>query len=576
MSVTASATPLRIAVIGSGRVGPVLAAAFRQAGHRIVGITARSEAAADRIGAVLPDVPVRNLHDIADGADLILIAVSDNALPTVAEELAVTPGQIVVHTSGAHGLSVLSPLAQRGAITMAIHPAMTFTGTSLDLARLADCAFAVTAAPGILPVAHALVSDVGGQPVSIADADRPLYHAALTHAANHSVTLIAQARRMLTAIGQVDPGTTLKALVRAAIEGALRSGDSALTGPVMRGDTGTIRAHLAVLADLGEADIATTYRTLALMTAQRCADRELLDADQLAELTSALKPAMEVARTKADLKAALALRPGRRAVVMTMGALHEGHLTLVRKAKELADVVAVTDFVNPLQFAPNEDFDAYPRDLEADVALLADEGVDVVFAPSSDEMYPRDPLVRIDPGPVATMFEGVTRPTHFAGVLQVVTKLLMLTQPDIAIFGEKDAQQLALIRTLVDDLDIPVEIIGAPIARDDDGVARSSRNAYLSEAERAQARALVAALDAAEAAAASGEARDAAAVADVARASLAEAEGVRVDYVAAVDAGTYLPADAATSEIILALAAFVGPTRLIDNRRMTLGTEEDS
>lgn len=576
MSASATATPLRIAVVGSGRVGPVLAAAFRQVGHQIVGITARHDAAIDRVSAVLPDVPVRELADIAQGADLILLAVSDDALADIARELPVEPGQLVAHTSGAHGLQVLEPLAARGALVFALHPAMTFSGTSLDIARLQDCAFAVTANPAVLPIAHALVADLGGNPVTIANADRPAYHAALSHAANHTVTLIAQARRLLTAIGQVDPGATLKALVRTAVEGALRAGDSALTGPVMRGDAGTIRAHLAALADIGEGDIEATYRALALTTAERCYDRDVLSDDQLADLTGVLLPPTEVVTTKAELRAALAIRPGARAVVMTMGALHEGHLSLVRRAKELADVVVVTDFVNPLQFAPDEDFDSYPRDLKGDVELLRGEGVDVIFAPSTEEMYPREPLVRIDPGPVAQLFEGVTRPTHFAGVVQVVTKLLNLTQPDVAIFGEKDAQQLALIRTLVADLDIPVRIVGAPIARDDDGVARSSRNAYLSTEERGHARALVAALDAAEQAAATGDASSPAQLADIAQRALADAPGVRVDYVAAVDAGTYLPADAATREIILALAAFVGPTRLIDNRRIELEAKEDS
>ncbi|MDO5700234.1 MAG: pantoate--beta-alanine ligase [Bowdeniella nasicola] len=278
--------------------------------------------------------------------------------------------------------------------------------------------------------------------------------------------------------------------------------------------------------------------------------------------------------TKAELVAALAVRPGRRAVVMTMGALHEGHLSLVRRAKELADVVVVTDFVNPLQFAPDEDFDTYPRDLEGDVTLLREAGVDVVFAPTEEEMYPREPLVRVDPGPVATRYEGEARPTHFAGVVQVVAKLLHLTQPDWAIFGQKDAQQLALIRTMVEDLDFPVQIVGVPIAREDDGVARSSRNAYLDETERARARALSEALEAAaaelRAAREAGGRATPASLEAAARDYLTQAPGVDPDYVVAVDAATFLPAEEEADEIVLALAARVGTTRLLDNRTFTL------
>ena len=160
----------------------------------------------------------------------------------------------------------------------------------------------------------------------------------------------------------------------------------------------------------------------------------------------------ELIRTKSELRGALDQLSGSVALVMTMGALHEGHLSLVRAAKEAADHVVVSVFVNPLQFGPDEDFDSYPRQLDADIALLDTVGVDLVFAPEESEMYPREPLVRIDPGPIATVYEGETRPIHFAGVLQVVHKVLNLVRPDVAFFGQKDAQQLALIRTMVADL----------------------------------------------------------------------------------------------------------------------------
>ena len=171
----------------------------------------------------------------------------------------------------------------------------------------------------------------------------------------------------------------------------------------------------------------------------------------------------KLTRTKTELKDALSNLEGGVALVMTMGALHEGHLSLVRAAREAAPNVVVSIFVNPLQFGPNEDFEAYPRDLEADLALLDTVGVEVVYAPEVEDIYPRTPLVRINPGPVATIFEGKTRPTHFAGVLQVVHKVFNLVQPDVAFFGQKDAQQVVVIRQVVRDLNLPVTVRMVPI-----------------------------------------------------------------------------------------------------------------
>lgn len=276
---------------------------------------------------------------------------------------------------------------------------------------------------------------------------------------------------------------------------------------------------------------------------------------------------MRTVTTRSELARALESLPGSRALVMTMGALHEGHLTLVRRARDLADRVLVSIYVNPLQFGPGEDFDAYPRDLAADLALLEPEGVDLVFAPTDEVVYPRTPLVRIDPGPVGSILEGATRPGHFAGVLQVVHKILCLTRPDVALFGRKDAQQLALVTTMVEDLDVPVRIVPVEIVRDDDGVARSSRNAYLSEGERVRARALVGALTAGAAAADRGP--DAALAA--ARAVLDGAEGVELDYLVLVDPSTFTDLPPGASEGLLAVAARVGTTRLIDNAIVRFG-----
>jgi pantoate--beta-alanine ligase len=270
-----------------------------------------------------------------------------------------------------------------------------------------------------------------------------------------------------------------------------------------------------------------------------------------------------LATTRRELAAALAaLRAGGRtlALVPTMGALHDGHRALLRAARGLADDVVVSIFVNPLQFGPAEDLDRYPRSLDADLATCRDEGVAVVFAPDPQEMYGLDGAqVTVHPGPLGDELEGASRPGHFTGVLTVVAKLLNLVRPDVAVLGEKDYQQLVLIRRMVADLDLGVRIVGAPTVREPDGLALSSRNHYLSTVERRRAMALSRAL---RAGAAAGE-RGAAAVLAAARAVLDTEPQIAVDYVAlrAPDLG---PAPSAGSARLL-VAARVGGTRLIDN-----------
>jgi pantoate--beta-alanine ligase len=259
---------------------------------------------------------------------------------------------------------------------------------------------------------------------------------------------------------------------------------------------------------------------------------------------------VKVVATRAELAEARAQLPGRVAVVMTMGALHEGHASLVREARSLADAVLVTVFVNPLQFGQGEDLDRYPRTLQADLALCEREGADVVFTPAPDVVYPDGPpLVRVTAGPLGDVLEGASRPGHFDGVLTVVLKLLHLTRPDLALFGQKDAQQLAAIRRMVRDLDLPVEVVAVPTVREPDGLALSSRNAYLSEGERVTALALSRALATGDVAA--GQA-------------LLEAEpGLQPDYLTRVDSTTFQ--DDPDGDLLV-VAARVGTTRLIDNR----------
>jgi pantoate--beta-alanine ligase len=262
------------------------------------------------------------------------------------------------------------------------------------------------------------------------------------------------------------------------------------------------------------------------------------------------------------------------ALVPTMGALHAGHLALAERAGEVADVTIVSIFVNPLQFGPGEDLERYPRMLEADLRALAPLPVSVVFAPSVAELYPpqRHPSdsggTRVTAGHVATLFEGATRPGHFDGVLTVVSKLLNIGQPDVVLFGQKDAQQVFLVKRMVADLNVPVEVEVVPIVREGGGLALSSRNRYLSAEQKQSALALSASLGAAAASAPAGCAAALAAAREV----LGAEHPVKLDYFAVVDPDTFLPVASDHRGTALAiLAAYVGTTRLIDNRLITLG-----
>ena len=269
--------------------------------------------------------------------------------------------------------------------------------------------------------------------------------------------------------------------------------------------------------------------------------------------------------TRAELEAARAGRLGDVAVVMTMGALHEGHLALIRAARQSAKTVVVTVFVNPLQFGPNEDFSRYPRTLDADVKLCEQAEVDIVFAPAVEDVYPGgEPMVRIAPGPMGEVLEGAHRPGHFSGMLTVVNKLLNLTAPDYAYFGEKDAQQLALIRRMALDLNLPVEIRGVPTVREPDGLALSSRNRFLSPAERSSALYLSKALFAGVFHRTPAEIRRT--VQGVLDQGAQAEPPIELDYLALVDPATFAEVDGAyRGPAVLALAAKVGATRLIDN-----------
>ncbi len=267
-----SPTPHRIGVVGAGRVGAVLAARLRVSGHEIVSAAGESDASRARIETLLPGVPVAKPSAVARDCDLLLLTVPDDMLGNVVGMLAASgalhEGQYVVHTSGRHGLAVLAPASAVGARTAALHPAMTFTGTPLDLERLDGCVYGLTADPQERALLTGLVEDLGGRTMWVPETSRALYHAGLAHGANHLVTLVTEAMELLAASGADDPAATLRPLLTAALDNALIDGDAALTGPIVRGDVDTVRAHLADLSAQAPQTLAS-YVALARATLSR-------------------------------------------------------------------------------------------------------------------------------------------------------------------------------------------------------------------------------------------------------------------------------------------------------------------
>lgn len=279
---------LRIGIIGVGRVGAVLGAALRNAGHEVVAASAVSEASLERAESMLPGVPIVPIPQVVANADVILMSIPDDALaPLVAglgAENAWYGGRLVIHTSGFHGPSALQPVLDAGGDVVAMHPAMTFTGTEADLPRLIGTPFAVTGSSGAQLIGEALVVDIGGDPFSLDEADRPRYHAALAHASNHMVTLVAQSQQVLRSVGIDNPSRILRPLLEASLDNALERGDKALTGPISRGDVDTVRAHLQVL----DRDVLAAYRAMASATLERATLRRALPAEKVAPLTELL------------------------------------------------------------------------------------------------------------------------------------------------------------------------------------------------------------------------------------------------------------------------------------------------
>jgi predicted short-subunit dehydrogenase-like oxidoreductase (DUF2520 family) len=286
---------LAVGVVSAGRVGAVLGAALARAGHTVVAASGVSRDSLRRAEELLPDVPLLPPDEVVGGADLVLLALPDDALAGMVRGLvaagAVRAGQIIVHTSGAHGVDVLEPAARQGALPLALHPVMTFTGRAEDLERIVACSFGVTAPDGdevAWSVGEALVMEMGAEPVRIAAAARALYHTALTHGANHLITLVGESAELLREAGVGNPERLLGPLLSAALDNALRHGDRALTGPVARGDAGTVLAHLRVLSKHAP-ELLPSYRALAARTARRAQDVGLLRADVAPDVIAAIE-----------------------------------------------------------------------------------------------------------------------------------------------------------------------------------------------------------------------------------------------------------------------------------------------
>ncbi len=585
---------LTIGIISAGRVGTALGVALERAEHVVVACSAISHASRERAQRRLPDTAVLPVDEVAARAELLLLAVPDAALPGLISGLAATgavrPGTIVAHTSGANGIGVLAPLTEQDCIPLAIHPAMTFTGADEDIARLPEACFGVTAADEVgYAIAQSLVLEIGGEPFRIREDARTLYHAALAHASNHLVTVVLDAVEALRTalwgqelLGQEIVGNApggiaervIGPLARASLENALVRGQGALTGPVARGDADAVAGHLEALTEL-DPQLAQAYRANSLRTAQRAhAPDEVFAVLGDRPMITAPKPQFHAGdlnvysapRDVSDVTRALRATGRRVMLVPTMGALHEGHLTLIRSAKRVQGaVVVVSIFVNPLQFGANEDLDAYPRTLDDDLAALREERVEIAFTPTAADMYPDGMRTLVHPGPLGSELEGAARPTHFAGVLTVVLKLLNIVGPDRAFFGEKDYQQLTLIRQMVADLDVGTQVVGVPIVREPDGLAMSSRNRYLNEVEREQAGALSAALLAGMYGAGEGSA----AALDAARAVLDEVPAIDLDYLEVRD--PMLGPAPSVGMARMLVAGRLGRTRLLDNIAIDIG-----
>ncbi len=454
--------------------------------------------------------------------DLVLLCVPDRVIAEVAACLATGPW--VAHVSGATPLSALDPHVRR----FGMHPLQSFSKTR-GVEQL-DGAWAAVSAESEEARATGswLAETLGLLPFALDDDARAAYHAGAAMASNYLVTLREAAGSLLESAGA--PPEALEPLMRGVIDNGFE-----LTGPIARGDWETVERHLAVIREK-RPELAELYVVLARATAVIAG--RTMPGDTVSQGGSATPT---VCRTVAEVRAELQRRGSSSVgLVPTMGSLHEGHLSLLRAARTECDTVVMSLFVNPAQFSEG-DLGRYPRDEARDLELAAETGVDVFFAPSADEIYPEGFQTWVEVTELGAMLEGAFRPGHFRGVATVVLKLLTIVRPQRVYFGQKDAQQVEVIRQLIRDLALDVDLRVLPTVRDEDGLALSSRNALLSADERSRALALSRAL----------ATRDP----EAARRALAESNGLAVDY---IEIAEFDPP-------VIAGAVRVGSTRLIDN-----------
>lgn len=560
-----------VALVGPGRAGTTLALALVESGWRITRVAGRSHDAPAVIdAALLLGATATPIETVGTGASLVLIATPDDAVTTASLQLAssLEPGALVIHCSGALGLRALADLqtARPDIRIGALHPLVSIPNVLLGLERLRGAWCATAGDPQVAGIAETLEM----HPFPVDDIDRAKYHAAASIAANHLVALLGQVQRIAAAADV--PFAAFLPLVRSAIDNVAELGPrEALTGPVARGDSGTVSRHLAALSDR-ERDAYLALAREALLLSRR--DDPVLEA--MLELPE--RPGdgetpgpVIVIESVEELRAACdaARRTGASiGLVPTMGYLHEGHRSLMRQARAEHDLVVLTIFVNPLQFGANEDLSRYPRDFERDLAAAAAEDVDIIFAPTVEAMYPEPALTSVHVEQLTEGLCGAARPSHFDGVTTVVTKLFSIVGPSTAYFGRKDAQQLAVVARMARDLNLPVTVVGCPLIREPDGLAMSSRNAYLSAEERVTAQALNRALEVGAGVVDAGE-RDAAVVVAAIRDVLDAEPGLVVEYCEARDAVSLEPIAKLESAALFAVAAHVGTTRLIDNFTVT-------
>jgi pantoate--beta-alanine ligase len=479
-----------------------------------------------RVGsAVSPRLAERGIVLGADEPELVLLCVPDRAIAEVARGIA--PGPWIAHVSGATPLAALDPHVRR----FSMHPLQSFS-KARGPEQLDGAWAAVTAETAAAREAGVwLAETLGLRPFVLDDELRAPYHAGAAVASNYLVTLRSIAGSLLEAAGA--PPEALEPLMRGVIDGGFE-----LTGPIARGDWETVDRHLGAIRE-HRPELARLYVVLAEATAA-LAGQEAPSSRLL--LGAGGRSGVQVCRTVAAIRTELAERRfGSIGLVPTMGALHEGHVSLLRAARAECDTVVLSLFVNPTQFGDPADLAGYPGDEERDLAVAADEGVDLVFAPAREEMYPAGFQTWVEVTELGRILEGEFRPGHFRGVATVVLKLFSALRPDRAYFGQKDAQQVEVVRRMVTDLALEVELRVVPTVRDADGLALSSRNALLSPEERQRALALPRALATKDL--------------DAAREALARSNGLVVEYLEKAD----------FDPPVLAGAVRVGSTRLIDN-----------